>query len=368
MNNTYPDYVYFDVNVCAQNQTSGEPAAFSYSEVRSSPFLSGPAEDYKMSIIRFSCESNSPVFLPAIQPNQPSPDLTTYAISFVHNGATHTEFMNWVPEMANIPKPPPPSSLPNGALYASGYYDCSTYGWLMFNLNLLAKNCMSKVGDVAQTPLFTWDPTRNCMDIYFTDSFNVHWREPTPDNPANVTTPEYQMFFNIPLLQLFNTLPHQFLGYNNQYGVTPELNYYIPCEDRTINQVNGRFKVTQEEPTTTLLSPFTALVFTSNSLPIVATQVSSPQIYSNGVLISSGSSKDTANIISDIRTDDGVYSPSVLYEPSSQYRFVTLMGNQPLYRLDIQVYLRLRSGDLYPLRLRNGCNLTCKLLFQKLSV
>lgn len=369
LNDSRPDFVYFDVNVAAQTQTTGQPPPFSYSEVRASPFLQGPACDYKMSIIRFSCESNAPVFLPTIQANQPAADLTTYSISMIHNGTRHTEFMTWLPEVTNIPKPPAPSSLPNGAaLYSSGYYDCSTYAWLMFNLNLTAKNCMSKLGgDVAETPLFTWDSDRSCMDVYFTGKWNVDWKEPTPESPSNVTTPEYQLFFNVPLLQLFNTLPHQFLGYNTQFGVTPEFNYYIPCEDRTINQVNGRFKITQEVSTTTLLSPFTALVFTSNSLPIVSTQVSAPQVYSNGKLLSADSGQDTSNIISDIKTDDGVYSPSVLYEPSSQYRFVSLLGNQPLYRIDIQVYLRLRTGDLTPLRLNNGCNLTAKLLFQKLK-
>jgi len=165
LNDSRPDYVYFDVNSTAQTQTLRDPEPFSYNEIRASPFLQGPASDYKMSIIRFSVETNAPVFIPVIQANQPAADLTQYSISLVHNtaGTQHTEFMIWQPESRQISKPPAPSSLANGtALYSSGYYDCSSYAWLTFNLNLTVRNCMSTLGgDLTQTPIFTWNASRS---------------------------------------------------------------------------------------------------------------------------------------------------------------------------------------------------------------
>ena len=60
-----------------------------------------------------------------------------------------------------------------------------------------------------------------------------------------------------------------------------------------------------------------------------------------------------------------MYGPSLLYEPRSQYRFISMVGNEKLSRLDLQVFLRLRNGSLYPIRMASGSNLTCKILFQK---
>ena len=42
-----------------------------------------------------------------------------------------------------------------------------------------------------------------------------------------------------------------------------------------------------------------------------------------------------------------------------------MVGNEKLSRLDLQVFLRLRNGSLYPARMASGSNLTCKILFQK---
>mgnify|MGYP007048673046 CR=1 FL=1 len=78
--------------------------------------------------------------------------------------------------------------------------------------------------------------------------------------------------------QLFNTLPVEFLGYD---GTVPAgQNYYIPCydsienrvevDDAQGNQTHTEYRITQEASTAALISPFTALVFTSNALPIVS--------------------------------------------------------------------------------------------------
>ena len=75
-NKNLPEYVYFDINVANKRQTTQQSEPFSYNEIRSSPFLDGPSGSYKMSIIRFSVDTDSPVFIPQIQSNQADINLT----------------------------------------------------------------------------------------------------------------------------------------------------------------------------------------------------------------------------------------------------------------------------------------------------
>ena len=80
-NKNLPEYVYFDINVANKRQTTQQSEPFSYNEIRSSPFLDGPSGAYKMSIIRFSVDTDSPVFIPQIQSNQADINLTEYTLT-----------------------------------------------------------------------------------------------------------------------------------------------------------------------------------------------------------------------------------------------------------------------------------------------
>ena len=371
-NKNLPEYVYFDINVANKRQTTQQSEPFSYNEIRSSPFLDGPSGSYKMSIIRFSVDTDSPVFIPQIQSNQTDINLTEYTITMAGPNAVASVNVKWIPQFPKAARPPPPSSTSTGEpLYTTGYYDCKSYYWFMLLLNIASKECALAVGlTVDKAPLFVWDENRDCMNILFEDEFKSSL---STTSPIVVEDPDYKLFFNVQLFQLFNTLPAEFLGYDG--SVPAGQNYYIPCydsienrvevDDEQGNQTHTEYRITQEASTAALISPFTALVFTSNALPIVSTQVSAPISYQNGQIIQSGSGDTTSNIISDIKTDDNVYGPSLLYEPRSEFRYISMVGNEKLSRLDLQVFLRLRNGSLYPVRMASGSNLTCKILFKK---
>ena len=377
-NKNLPEYVYFDINVANKRQTTQQSEPFSYNEIRSSPFLDGPSGSYKMSIIRFSVDTDSPVFIPQIQSNQTDINLTEYTITMTGPNAVASVNVKWIPQFPKAARPPPPSSTSTGEpLYTTGYYDCKSYSWFMLLLNIASKECMVQLQtadgdpvDTSKAPLFVWDESRDCMNILFEDEFKSSL---STTSPIVVVDPTYKLFFNVQLFQLFNTLPAEFLGYDG--SVPAGQNYYIPCydsienrvevDDAQGNQSHTEYRITQEASTAALISPFTALVFTSNALPIVSTQVSAPISYQDGQIIQSGSGDTTSNIISDIKTDDNVYGPSLLYEPRSQFRYISMVGNEKLSRLDLQVFLRLRNGSLYPVRMASGSNLTCKILFKK---
>jgi hypothetical protein len=119
----------------------------------------------------------------------------------------------------------------------------------------------------------------------------------------------------------------------------------------------------QEYSSVSLWTPVTAIVFCSNTLPIVPNQVSAPLIFQNGVPYTSGNNANIANIISDFVSDNGIYKPSIVYSPTAQYRYISMIGNRPIYNLDVSVYWRSREGVLQPFRLTSGSTATIKILF-----
>ena len=123
----------------------------------------------------------------------------------------------------------------------------------------------------------------------------------------------------------------------------------------------------QEYSTVASWSPILSVVFTSNTLPIEPNQVSTPVIFVNGVNINlAGNNSDFANIITDIVSSDGNYRPNLVYNPTSEYRRITLKGNRPLYSIDLNIYYKIITGELIPLRLYSGESVTLKIVFERI--
>ena len=370
LNDSRAEYSYFDICSYNATETQKEGATFRYTENRNDAFLNGPPEDYEMAILRFSVDTDSPIFIPQIEPNQADIHKTVYVMGLESLEAgvyvKYQQPLVFIPENQGASIPSPPSLNKNlEANYSGGYYDVSSYNYLMYLLTVCSKQLMAQLPVPTENAIFKWNDGDSTMSILFPDTFTESVSI-VAGQPV-LSQPQYKLYFNIPLFQLFNTLPAIFKGYNENFNVTPNFNYHIPSKSIADTNKVGLFYETKQESTTeALLSPFSCLVFTSNSLPIVASNVSPPQRFVNGVLVvAPGNGNDTVNIITDIRTASNVYSPSVLYEPASEYRFISLMGNTKLFRLDIEIYYRLKTGDLYPVRLKNNGSFTMKLLFRK---
>ena len=78
-----------------------------------------------------------------------------------------------------------------------------------------------------------------------------------------------------------------------------------------------------------------------------------------------GNDSATSNIITDIVSPTGLYRPNLVYNPTAEYRRISLVGNQPLTNIDLQIYYRLRTGHLIPFTLGSGGSVTMKIAFLK---
>lgn len=391
-----PDQIYFDITVSNLQSTTTEPPVFYFNEQRANPFVMNP-EDYYLSILRFTIETGTlPVFIPSIQPNQPDRDATIYSLTLDYtdpvSGTTFTSgetFVQFTPQNAAAVLPPPPSQTAtkiqsNGG----GYYNVYNYSVLPLLINRTLQTAYAAL-DTATTaggatlpstfaPVMTWDSTSDSAVLYF-DTAGYYFYFPTSVVVPPAGYSPIQLYFNAPLYGLFPSFPTKYLGYDtslngknflfepfNIGGLDTMIITPNPAPVAPAPTTWTAVAVYQEYSTIANFSPIVGLVFTSNTLPIQPNQVSTPLVYNNQQeLVLGGSNSDFANIITDLVSDTGQYKPNLVYNPTSEYRLITLYGNRPLSNIDISVFWKDKFGKLNPFRLASGEAITIKVAFLK---
>lgn len=380
-NSSSADQIYFDVTITNFQSTTTIPPLFYYNEQRTMPFVACP-EDYYLSILRFTLETGTlPIFIPTIQPNQGNRNLTIYSVTLEYNylGTDYyaQEFIQWVPQDKSAEIPPPPNATATGIqVNTTGYYNCYSYQWW---LSLVAEafivafaNLDAQVTGAGGTlpstypPYINWD-TSSSSAVLYADVAGY-------DQNPNILIEQIGIYMNAPLFNLFNSFPSIYLGY---VQVLAGKNFQLVVVNigstnlQVVTPANGDPQWTaintyQEYSTIAQWTPITAMVFTSNTLPIQPNQVSTPLVYNNGSQLQfGGNNSDIANIITDLVSNDGQYRPNLVYLPQAQYRYITLYGNRPLFNLDLQIFYRLKTGELVPFRIGSGESVTIKIAFIK---
>lgn len=276
-------------------------------------------------------------------------------------------------------------------------------------------------------PIFSWDSTTSCGVIstpqYKADNTSPAFETRYLDTNGVITpnTSGVKMYFNSPLYQLFTTFNSIFKGQSNSItspivpGLTPVsrgyyqdptgatynsvpiptnvattltgLNYEItilnqqgtnqiitptiypneyPDNPLTTTTKNLFIQTFQEFSTIVNWTPIESIVFVSNTLPIVSNQLASPLIFNENQIISGdGNNARFAQIITDIVSNQQSYKPNLLYNPTAEYRMISLTGNRPLTNVDISVFWRNKLGNLIPINLLSGGSCSLKFLFRK---
>jgi len=416
-----PDQVYYDVTITNFQSQDTLPPVFYYNESRTIPFINCP-EDYYLSIIRFSVDTGTlPVWIPSIVPFSANPNTTIYNITLTYDDGT-TEYTSGATPMTFIPQdrttgitPSPPSTTSNGLqINDTGYYNVYSYQYIAYLVTETFKTALASLvanviagGSTMPTydiyapnqnatappsvtpvtlssddlpPLFQWDTSSDTGSIFAIPQYDLN-----PDvNPGLSGNNPIKIYFNAPMFYLFQSFPATIFGYSNvggdenfqievvnQGGLNTQLitppQYDVVNPAWTTPPLSIPYISTYQETSTIgALSPITAIVFTSNTMPITPNQVSTPLILFNNQQIGfQGNNADIANIVTDLVSSTGAYRPSLVYEPQAQYRLITLNGNRPLFNLDLQIFYRLRNGQLVPFRLASGGSVTIKLAFLK---
>lgn len=373
-----PDRVYYDV-VISNLSDNNRPIPLYFNETRNSPFVLDP-QSYYLSIVRFTLDTVTlPVITPDIQPNQPNRDLTVYSVTLQWTNPVapfqtfvQQEFIQFAPQDQAATVPAPPSQTNNGLQNNStGYYNIYNFSYFLLLLNQTFTTCFNNLNaqvvaaglalPTTYAPVMSAD-AQNGIALLSGDAAGYD------DQTSNFIS----IYFNASLFTLFSSLP--FIIEN--FDVVPNGknariimsgfggSNLVPFPP--VAPLYTAIQVAQEFSTLSAWTPITAIVFTSNTLPIVANQLSAPLLFFNGQRFSSGGNNaNIAQVITDFVGNEGIYKPSITYIPSAQYRLISLVGNTPLYNLDVEVFYKTRAGELIPFRLGSGATATIKFLFTR---
>lgn len=353
------DKIYLDLQISNVNNGSSAPIPLNYNQTRDTPIVD-KASDYEMSI--------------TIQYNSSDANLTIYSITLSYETYNVQTYITYVPQNLSIGTPSAPIYNSNKlADNSNTYYNIYNYQYWIYLVNNTFTTCYNALqtlvddaGDifpVSYPPVMTFDTTTYIAVL----NVDKNGFDNTAGNPISI-------YFNQPMYEIFNSFPViiQNLGTvtygknclidTNTFSNNNEIEF--PPNDPTYTAI----QIYQEYSTVTLWSPITGLVFTSNSLPVVQSGITQPLNYVDGSILLGNSNN---NLYSTIITDfisDGNYKPSIVYEPTAEYRWFTLQGNNSITQIQLSVYWRDRLGTLNQFYLSNGGTLTVKFLFQRKNV
>jgi len=370
------DKLYYDITFSNRNQEETISNPVKFIETRSIPFLHNPSL-YYMSIIRFSLDTDSlPVFIPVIQPKQPDINLTIYSISMSYKVAgvdvVVRTYIKFIPQNLIATLPTPPSQTVDGFQDdSSGYYYIYNYQAFIYMMNVAFEECYQELAlQVGLLGGTLPTPHAPVMEFDSSDKFVVINGD-IVGYASNLPNPII-LYMNNNCGQLFASLPMFINANSSPQGLNFRIAFSVFGGSTQIdfpvsNPTYIAIQCWTEANVTAIWSPVQSVVFTSSLLPIVANQLSEPTILNNGANISSnGNNANFGQIITDMMVDQEVgWRPAILYNPTAEFRLVEMIGNVPLYSIDVDVYWKNRQGKLIAFRLVPGGCCTMKILFTR---
>lgn len=376
-----PDNVYYDVTITNIETISRNPPSLYFNETRNTPFVYDP-ESYYLSIIRFTLDTPTlPVFIPVIQPNQGNVNLTIYSVTLSWtdpvSGVTFNQqsFVEFIQQIENVVTPAPPNQTTDGLQNNNtGYYEILNYQYWIELINNTFTTCFTALDLQVTTaglvlpsthvPSMSWDITSNSAVL---TAEQIGYDNSLPNT--------IEIYMNPATYQIFSSFPviiKGVEGISNGKNLQLIMNGFgganvviFPPTAAAILQYEA-LQIVQEYSTLALWTPITSIVFTSNTLPIVPSNISSPSLYINGAVYNNGgNNSNISQVVTDFVSDNGIYKPNIVYTPSAQYRLINLVGNTPIYNLDLNVYWKSRTGVLQPFKLSSGSTATIKILFTR---
>jgi hypothetical protein len=354
--NYVPGRIFYDITVTNINTNLSSNPELAFTETRLNPLVVDPSK-YYMSIVRFSLDTPSlPIWLPTIQPAQSDVNLTIYSVSMTCNNCTVQQYINFVPQDQSQPLPNPPVYSYLKLQQFCAYYYVFSYEYVIQLINTALTTCFNTLASQTtlntSAPYLKWNSVTNTATL-LSDSSSY---SSTATNPI-------KLYFNNALFQLFSSFPMFIENPTSSQG----LNYQISCDAYTnasTDVINGvtYLLCNQDYSTASMWSPVSSVVFTTNTMPIVAELLSAPSIFYDNVSYQSTNNTGISNIITDFQASDMSYIPYLSYQPNI-YRYVELFGSCPLTTVDIRCFWKTKVNQLVPFTLNAGCSASIKIMF-----
>lgn len=348
------DLIYLDLQAknLSENRTETQ---IEFQDNRDTIIVNNAA-DYDLSVIRFQTDTTLlPVFTAKIENNSLNVNDTIYYVTLQRGAFITTRRVIWEPEDLTAPIPQAPSLLPNGEQVSrTNYYNCFNYQHFIKLINKALLN--------AFLALIALDPTILVPPPYLGWNTNSLTAELVCDTLFDTDfSGGVDLYFNSALYDLFSSFSADkvFLSQNRDYRL-------MVSSNNGYNLVGSYIYLKQNYSTISNWSPVSSIVFASSNLATVPGLVGNPFILKDGQIVpASGSSNNTINLISDISANEQSFKPNILYNPSAQYRFISLYSSTPITNVGIQVFWKSTAGEFFPLLFSSQGSASIKLLFQK---
>lgn len=371
---------YYNVSIPHDDKISvnDSPTPAVFSEARDQPLFEGAPKNYTMSVVRFTIPTAYipiqffPVQYDTTTPTNPNKSL--YSITLSYNGNDFRQFIQWETQDEGVPIPPPPAIPVDERFYQRNpqyleYYSLYSFNHFCYLINKALDICYQTnivpllpaptPPNVYKSPFITFDGRTNLFTINTPATF-------LDTNPLPV-----ELYFNTILNENFDTsFDTIFKSYSAPDGKNVKFNIidfgssnFIPDAD----EESGGFYVFQQEfDSTGQMTSFTSLIIRSNSLPIVNEAISL-QVRPNSTQ-GSGVAGGSESIISDFEIDLGSSKnlrAFIHYIPTAEYRRITMNGDTPIQRIDIEILWKDNYDNLYPVLIPPHDIATIKILFEE---
>lgn len=400
--NDLPEMSYFDLTLKNYSNDTDNKQQLRFAENRQTDIISDCSQ-YNMSIVRFDINTSSlPVYCGEIlhgsTQTDPNKMLASITMEIYRGNAGSTVYctdpthLTWVPQDLSVEVPKAPSDNADRAYLQSPseYYFCYNYEHLLKIVNkTLADLTASLVSFDAYfadipPPFMAWSTESNSAVIYCKQNiFSTDRVYPSPSGDKEIYV---KIYFNRALYNLFSTFyfmkqdPHTMQVYKGQLYNPLKMHYQLMLDsvndtnvlqsiNSNIQPLNRYLQIKQMISTVSAINCVSAILFTSDTIPVIPQNVNKPNLLLNNNVINyqrSGFQDNYANIISDFCPGPTIPRSDMYYVPEGQNRYISLTNNkQVLRQLDINVSWRDSFGIVWPFYLNSGGQANLKILFEK---
>ena len=318
------EYIYYNLRVSNPIE-SNEVINTYYSSTRVEEILD-KCNDYKLSVIRFQLPANFPLF---IYPE----DSSLFQVKITNAGNTVIRSLVYTQKYETY--------IERGIYYISHFVEILNKSLEQAHADMLVLN-----------PAITYDAPFFVYDVNAaTKLYLVAPVEYIDGNLNNITLSLSSKLFNWGF-QEFPVADGNLVLHNDFI----QLSIFDNKIDNKITiSTKDYYKIYSEVDTTPTLNKFSDIAVISDSIPI------SPENMSSRL-------NETQKILSDFVpiAEQGLNGSYYQYFPSV-YRYTNLVSNEPLRKIDINIYILYQTGELYSHRLLAGEYFTMKLMFVRIK-
>jgi|WetSurMetagenome_2_1015567.scaffolds.fasta_scaffold00833_6 hypothetical protein len=352
------DNIYVNVVMNHNSIAGNAPSNAVYETSKNIAFLDKPS-DYYCSVIRFVIPLDAvPITIMPIVPNQGNPDLGSMIFGITVGGIDYPTNLIYTP-LSTIPSTGPDQNQQQQVI--TPYYFIFDIQHMIDMMNTALNTSYIAAGSPGALgqPFFQFNPITQLISLIVSNGFIA----------ANAN-----IFCNAIALNFVTGIPTIYNGYNNPIGKDFIFNIFAsPIENNasgyptnTFPTIPQYFQFTEQFVSINLWFALRKLIITT-SMPIRSEIVPG---------FDSSTGRQTGQSVSiPILTDfvpalENTNQPRSIayYVPTSQYRLIDMIGNDPLYVLGLRIYWVDKQGNTFPLQLSVLQQASVKIGFFKKSL